>query len=572
MRIRVAAAVVALLALASIVYSEYRKAEVATTGAPIAYLIGDSEQELSRLPMTATRISDEEEFSIGNALASQYVDAFASGKKNDPEYQEAQKYIEQVGNSMVGFTHRKLPYKFHYIPDPFFVNAFALPGGHVFIGQGLINLMDSEDQLASVLGHEMEHADLGHCVERVQIEARLRHFRLGDLGELIGIPYSIFEAGYSKEQELAADANGTQLAVDAHYSPMGAVRLFQTFAKYEPGAAKPGSPQEELASVAVSGLSEYFRSHPRSADRAQEIERLITTNHWPVPAERELKIAYIGLNREAEAALSRFEYNRALAFAQRSLKIRPHQDSPRNVIYQAALYTGDFATAANTAEEQWVEQPGSMEKERKLAAALAAMKASNSAISRFQKAAALTRHEPRDQSMIAIDLAGLQLIAGDERPIKDALAQTRASGQSSDATRWNPPNVIGTQMTRIGRWYYLAGRYEDAYNILTEAQELVPQSDEQRRTLAWSALQTNKFSTATGYFQGESFPDSQVGNAIISWRLERQDSAIQLYSEVASDPRWSNEAWVSAFYGPSAYRTLRDIAAEIERRKHKNAH
>ena len=80
-------------------------------------------------------------------------------------------YVSRVGAKVAARAHRKLPYKFHYIPNMDFVNAFALPGGHVYIGAGLVALMDSEDELAAVLGHEIEHIDHYHCAERVQTEA-----------------------------------------------------------------------------------------------------------------------------------------------------------------------------------------------------------------------------------------------------------------------------------------------------------------------------------------------------------------------------------------------------------------
>jgi predicted Zn-dependent protease len=59
------------------------------------------------------------------------------------------------------------------------MNAFSLPGGHVFVGEGLLDFMNSEDQLAFILGHGLEHIDHYHCAERVQIEAHFRKLRLG---------------------------------------------------------------------------------------------------------------------------------------------------------------------------------------------------------------------------------------------------------------------------------------------------------------------------------------------------------------------------------------------------------
>ena len=109
------------------------------------------------------------------------------------------------------------------------VNAFALPGGHVFVGAGLLELMDSEDQLAAVLGHEIEHIDHYHCAERIQKERALRRLPLGDL---VSLPIAVFEAGYSKDQELEADREGTRLSVESGYSATGAIRMFAKFGQW----------------------------------------------------------------------------------------------------------------------------------------------------------------------------------------------------------------------------------------------------------------------------------------------------------------------------------------------------
>ena len=69
-------------------------------------------------------------------MARRYLE---SNKANDtPENREIAAYISEVGARVAEHAHRKLPYKFHYIPQEEFVNAFALPGGHVFIGKGLL--------------------------------------------------------------------------------------------------------------------------------------------------------------------------------------------------------------------------------------------------------------------------------------------------------------------------------------------------------------------------------------------------------------------------------------------------
>ena len=124
-----------------------------------------------------------------------------------------------------------LPYSFHLAAESAMINAFSLPGGPVYVGEGLLDLMTSEDQLASVLGHEIEHIDHYHCAERVQMEARLRNLKLEVVGALVQIPLSVWEAGYNKDEELEADREGMRVAVLGGYSPYGAVTLFEKFAK-----------------------------------------------------------------------------------------------------------------------------------------------------------------------------------------------------------------------------------------------------------------------------------------------------------------------------------------------------
>jgi len=255
----------------------------------IVNAINTSQRELTRIPMSATRLSDAEEIEIGDSLASRYTAYFSTANTVERvEQTKMEDYIAVVGRNVSARARRKLPYKFHYIPDPNFINAFALPGGHIFMSKGLMLLMDSEDELAAVLGHEVEHVDHYHCAERVQIEARLRHIPLSGLIEL---PFSLFQAGYTKDQELEADSDGERLAVWAGYSPQGAVHMFEAFAKLERGDTHPAkNPQQEVSHIAMQSLTEYFRSHPRAEDRIRNIQDLISRENWPPKPERDLQL------------------------------------------------------------------------------------------------------------------------------------------------------------------------------------------------------------------------------------------------------------------------------------------
>jgi predicted Zn-dependent protease len=287
------------LAVAALVLSERRRLEAEVSPAPFLYFVADTERELTRIPVSLTRISDQQEIEIGDKMARGYLEL--NKAQETPENREVAAYISEVGARMAEHARRKLPYKFHYMPQNYFVNAFALPGGHVFIGKGLLNLMETEDELANILGHEIEHVDLGHCAERVQIEGAVRKL---PLGSIVQFPVEMFEAGYRKEQELEADREGAKLAEAAGYSAEGANSMFRKYRRLEEEAHqyRAQGPQRtvltlpiELGNVVVlQTLEGYFRTHPPESERITQIERLMAAEHWPRDQrQKTLAVAYL---------------------------------------------------------------------------------------------------------------------------------------------------------------------------------------------------------------------------------------------------------------------------------------
>jgi len=198
-----------------------------------------------------------------------------------PEEHGLESYIARVGNSVAAHAHRRLPYSFHLLPDRAMINAFSLPGGSVYVGEGVLDLMTSEDQLAFILGHEIEHVDHYHCAERVQIEARLRHLDLDILGAILQIPFEVWQAGYNKDEELEADREGMRVAVLGGYSPYGAVSLFEEYAKlHREYVIHAGNPEEELSELAIQSLQGYFRSHPLPSERLAQANAVIAQEGW----------------------------------------------------------------------------------------------------------------------------------------------------------------------------------------------------------------------------------------------------------------------------------------------------
>lgn len=277
---------IVIAGIAALIVGQRRKADAPASADAVLEFMAGTQREMTRLPMGATRLSDAQEIQIGQELLRSYD---SGGRLQTRQISLMDDYVNRVGRKLAARAHRKLPYSFHYIPDRGFINAFALPGGPVFIGEGMLSLMDSEDELAAVLGHEIEHIDHYHCAERVQVEARAR--KLGAIGQLATLPIEIFEAGYTKDEEMQADREGTRLAVLAGYSPTGALRIMETFDRlFERHQRRAHNPQEEVGSLAEQTLEGYFRSHPPAAERAAQIRSLMVSEGWPAKAERDLEV------------------------------------------------------------------------------------------------------------------------------------------------------------------------------------------------------------------------------------------------------------------------------------------
>jgi len=282
---------VLLVGCAAIYYSQRRREPTPVSANAIVALAADAQRDLTRVPMRFTRISDQEEIKIGNDLAQKYSIA---DEKLTPEEHALQDYIDRVGSGLAGHAHRRLPYSFHLLPDRAMMNAFSLPGGGVYVGEGLLDLVTSEDELAFVLGHEIEHVDHYHCAERVQVEAKLRHLDLDIVGEILQIPLSVWEAGYNKDEELEADREGIRLATVAGYSPYGAVSLFEEYAKLQREyVIHAQSPEEELSQLAIESLRGYFRSHPLPSERLAQANAVIVQSGWQDrKTQKPFRIAY----------------------------------------------------------------------------------------------------------------------------------------------------------------------------------------------------------------------------------------------------------------------------------------
>lgn len=335
---RLAFAAALALLVAGLVAAERNHAAAAPSAQPILYLIADSERDLTRMPARFTRISDADEIAYGAKLADLYVREHLPATADD---KAVEAYLQQVGSRIAPRAHRRLPYRFHYLRDRGFINAFALPGGHVFIGAGLVEQMTTEDELAAVVGHEIEHVDHYHCAERLQVEAALRKI---PLASLLQIPIEVFQAGYSKDQELEADREGTLLAAKAGYSAAGALRVFTTLASKE--AAPPRTPQGEVSRVAADVLSGYFRTHPPTQDRIAQVQAMIAREpSLAAPRERGIGVEYVFLARHGLDAVAEEKFAPAADLATRALQAHAGHTTALEALAEADYGLERFADA-----------------------------------------------------------------------------------------------------------------------------------------------------------------------------------------------------------------------------------
>lgn len=272
-----ALAAVLLISAAGLYLAQRRRQRDAVSANAVIDLTANWQRDLTRAPMRLTRLSDRQEIRIGDQLAQQYLSAMPPLA---PQMELVQSYVNSVGGRVASHAHRKLDYRFHLIPDAHYINAFALPGGHVFIGLGLLRQMTAEDELAFVLGHEIEHIDHYHAVGRVQMEAQLHKLDLDALAAVAQIPMSLWQAGYSKNEEFEADREGLRIAAAAGYSPQGAIDMLTRFLKLDRQyVSHAETPAGEMDQVVVEGLAGYFRSHPETSERLAQAKQVIAEDH-----------------------------------------------------------------------------------------------------------------------------------------------------------------------------------------------------------------------------------------------------------------------------------------------------
>jgi predicted Zn-dependent protease len=235
---------------------------------------------VSRMPEFVI-ISTQQERDIGKAESekvAQYMGLV--------DHATLETYVQSVGQRVAQQSPRQdVAYTFHVVdtPEP---NAFALPGGYIYVTRGLLVLLNSEDELAGVLGHEIGHVAARHIVQQISRKAPfaiLTNIGAGVtgivsplLGDIIGglgsLATGVVFASYSREQERQADRLGQELAAKAGWDPSALAHSLHTLERAE--SLNTGNKQRPS----------FFDSHPRTPERVANTTTY-ATQLTRVPAE-----------------------------------------------------------------------------------------------------------------------------------------------------------------------------------------------------------------------------------------------------------------------------------------------
>ena len=134
--------------------------------------------------------------------------------------------------------------------------------------------------MAAVLGHEIAHVDERHCVEQFQYALKLKKAGAQGPGAAVDLARLLLQIGYSKYQEVDADAAGLRLAMEAGYHPdAGSAAMSRMAAnQHEKPAARATTAVDEVGRALGDALGSYFESHPPSLERSRRLAALVARN------------------------------------------------------------------------------------------------------------------------------------------------------------------------------------------------------------------------------------------------------------------------------------------------------
>lgn len=208
-------------------------------------------------------LTPQQEIALGLQSAPQMAAQFGGVSNND----EIGRIVKALGHRLVRESFAaNSPYKFdfHVLADRRTVNAFALPGGQIFITEGLLKLLKTEGEVAAVLGHEIGHVIGRHSAEHLAKQQLTQgligaavigsgDYNTAQIAQVVG---NLVNMKYGRDDELESDAWGVKIMASAGYDPHAMLGVMRALAKASGGGRQP----------------EMLSTHPNPENRAQRIE------------------------------------------------------------------------------------------------------------------------------------------------------------------------------------------------------------------------------------------------------------------------------------------------------------
>jgi predicted Zn-dependent protease len=212
-------------------------------------------------------MSEAQEVQLGKETDAQVRQEM--GLYKDPELQ---KYVESVGMRLAKASERpNLPWHFAVVDQPA-INAFALPGGYIYLTRGILPFLDNEAQLAGVLGHEIGHVTARHSAQQYTkatsagIGVQLLSIFVPEARPLQGLTETalgLLFLKHGRDDELQADRLGAEYTAKTGWNPAGVAGMLQTLARLdEAGGSRKGVPN-------------WLMTHPAPADRVQRVQAYV---------------------------------------------------------------------------------------------------------------------------------------------------------------------------------------------------------------------------------------------------------------------------------------------------------
>jgi predicted Zn-dependent protease len=210
-------------------------------------------------------VSEAEEFQIGQGVDKQVHEEMGIYIELPELRAKVKEVVENIGRNS---NQPDLVFRAEIVDTPDF-NAFAVPGGFVYVHRGLLERVNSLDELASVMGHEIAHVAARHSASQISKSKMLNIGLIGasiatggavdNFGSLINIGSIMAFSKFSRDDEREADQFGLQYMIKAGYNPGAAIDVMKEIASLE--ASKPGS------------LDIWFMSHPPTSERITNLSQ-----------------------------------------------------------------------------------------------------------------------------------------------------------------------------------------------------------------------------------------------------------------------------------------------------------